>query len=902
MKQRSAKSGQFLRSLGLHDRLYLMFSAVSSAALLLMLAVSIVMRQPLANILGLLGALLLFAGVTWVCVKLNRISVGANLVSALLIFAVMPFSYVNSGGIRGGYSLWFLFCVVYITMTVKGKLRYFYHAASVLTAGILYYREYTEPDFVSGIGSDAEMFLANMISLVLLGILISVMISYSIRAYREESRLANEQKKEIDELNKAQNRFFSSMSHEIRTPINTIIGLNEMILREDISDEVAEDADNIRAASKMLLNLINDILDMSKFESGQMKITPVEYGIGDMLSDIVGMLWIRAKEKGLEFHIDVDPELPSRFIGDEVRIKQILINLLTNAVKYTKEGSVTLSVQFTQKGPGSALLTFSVSDTGMGIKKESIPHLFSAFRRVDEEKNRYIEGTGLGLSIVKQFVELMGGTIKVNSVYTQGSTFVIELPQEIADERAVGNMNIEARHTMNHRVSYTAEFEAPEARVLAVDDNEANLLVVRKLLRDTKVQLDTAVSGREALARTLNTDYHVILMDHMMPEMDGIECLHQIRSQAGGSSRAAKIIALTANAGSDNQALYRREGFDGYLLKPVSGNQLETALMRALPADLVHASDGTLAAAAASASDIRTQRQRIPLIISTESVCELPPAMLRDLHISVLPHSVRTAAGIFADGTEAESGNLLFSYMDQEDNPVEAVTPSARDCEAYFARLLNSANRVVHIAMSSRIGKNGYAPAAEAARIFDNVTVTDSGQILTGIGILAVRAAEMAQRGASAEQITDAVEHYKTLVHTSFMIGTMEYMGRSGVISPMMSKFAGALMMHPILRVRNGRVYTGSISFGSLKRVREKYIRSVLKQVRRLNATGHKADLSRIYMLYADLPQAELKEVQEQLLAESGFREVICQKVSPSVAAGCGPGTFGLTFAEKSEE
>ena len=419
--------------------------------------------------------------------------------------------------------------------------------------------------------------------------LVVLFLEFSFR----ENNINNEiQKREISDLNNAQNRFFSSMSHEIRTPINTIIGLNEMILREKVSDEVAEDAVNIRAASNMLLHLINDILDMSKISSGQMKLTPVNYHPGDMLSEIVGMLWLRAREKGLDFHIELAPDIPSELYGDEVRIKQILINVLNNAIKYTQKGSVTLSIQCNGINKGVADIVYSVKDTGVGIRKESLPHLFTAFKRVDEEENRYIEGTGLGLSIVKELTELMGGKVTVNSVYTQGSTFVIEIPQTVTDFTVIKDINFEERHrAVNMSGSYRCSFEAKDAKVLVVDDNESNLMVAQKLLRDTKVQIDTASSGAAALEKTLEKSYDVILMDHLMPNMDGVECLRHIRNQAGGLNRTTPIIVLTANAGSDNRDLYARAGFDGYLVKPVSGDALEKALMKHISADKLVLSD-----------------------------------------------------------------------------------------------------------------------------------------------------------------------------------------------------------------------------------------------------------------------------------------------------------------------
>jgi CheY-like chemotaxis protein len=280
-----------------------------------------------------------------------------------------------------------------------------------------------------------------------------------------------------------------------------------------------------------------------------MELTPVSYKTGDMLSDIVGMLWIRAKDKGLEFKIDVAPDLPGELFGDEVRIKQILINVLNNAIKYTKEGSVTLNIQCRREESNNVTVIYSISDTGKGIKKESIPYLFTAFKRVDETENRYIEGTGLGLSIVKQLTDLMGGKITVNSVYTKGSTFIIEIPQRIVSGSTVGAIDLSKRNSIMSIESYHQSFEAPNANVLVVDDTETNLMVVEKLLRDTKVNVVKATSAMEALEKTVEMQFQVIFMDHLMPEIDGVECMHMIRNQradCAGIPRSLHLLPMPA--------------------------------------------------------------------------------------------------------------------------------------------------------------------------------------------------------------------------------------------------------------------------------------------------------------------------------------------------------------------
>ncbi len=413
---------------------------------------------------------------------------------------------------------------------------------------------------------------------------------------------------------------------------------------------MAENARNIQGASKLLLSLINDILDISKIKSGKMEIVNVSYETGALFSEIVNMIWIKAREKGLEFKLHIDSSIPSMLCGDEVRIKQILINLLNNAVKYTSEGSVTLSVRCERQGVNRVRVWYSVEDTGQGVKKENIPYLFNAFRRVDEEKNRYIEGTGLGLSIVKQLVALMGGEISVNSVYTKGSKFIVMLDQDIVDERILGTFTLASHSRVQDGEPYRQSFEAPDAHILVVDDNDMNLTVVRKLLSETKIQIDTASSGAECLALTQNHHYDCILMDHLMPEMDGIQCLHALRVQPGGLCQNVPVVALTANAGSDNQLLYRREGFSGYLAKPVSGALLEAAVLSILPKTLIQLNDEVQQADIEKDILIFEQSQRRSVLVTTDSVCDLPLSLRKELGISICPYwSIKSKNCIIVD-------------------------------------------------------------------------------------------------------------------------------------------------------------------------------------------------------------------------------------------------------------
>ena len=736
--------------------------------------------------------------------------------------------------------------------------------------------------------SAASAGFLNYFVFFIIQIILGVMFLYMKYSLQEKIMSHEAQNKEIEELSKAQNRFFSSMSHEIRTPINTIIGLNEMILRENVSEEINEDAANIQSAGRMLLHLINDILDLSKFQSGQMQLSPATYHAGDMLSEIVGMLWLPAKEKGLKFHINVAPDLPAELVGDEVRIKQILINVLNNAIKYTSEGSVTLSIQCERQGSSMANVIYSVSDTGMGIRKESIPYLFTAFKRVDEDKNRYIEGTGLGLSIVKHFVDLMGGKITVNSVYTKGSTFVIEIPQQIADDSAIGELDMEGLHNMNQGPEYHQSFEAPEAKVLVVDDTAANLLVVTRLLRDTKVKVVTAGGGEEALEKTLEDAYHVIFMDHMMPNMDGIECLHRIRTQTGGLCKEAKIIALTANAGGENAALYAKEGFDGYLVKPISGEALENELHRQLPGELVSVTrlDGNIMEE--SLSWTSSQEKKALVAITTDSIADLPKSILEKYHITVIHHMVHTEDGIFRDDLEIGQQGLL-AYMEKNRTAVYTESPDAAEHEAFFAKQLTYANNIVHLPISSKVASSSCPPAMEASQAFDNVFVVDTGHLSSGQGLMVLEAARMAQEGKGPEEIVRRLEEIKTRVHTSFIVDNLDYLARAGQVGDKIANITKAFMIRPVLVLRRGNMGIGKVYFGSREYAWKRYISTVLD-------TLYAIDRRVLFVTYVGLSQNDLKKIQAEIEKKMEFEQIYFQKASPIIGVHCGPGTFGLLF------
>lgn len=394
-----------------------------------------------------------------------------------------------------------------------------------------------------------------------------------------------EEKKKAEEANSAKSVFLASISHEIRTPINAVIGMNEMVLRESSESEIREYAGNIKSAAQTLLGIINDILDLTKIESGKMSIYPVEYGLGSLLNDVYHMIIDRAQAKGLTFRICASPDLPSVLIGDDVRIRQIVMNLLTNAVKYTQSGEVVLSVRGKENGD-TVTLFFEVKDTGIGIKPENMKRLFEAFERIDEVKNRSIEGIGLGLSITKQLLEKMGSSLSVKSEYGKGSAFSFYLEQRIVDAKELGNLEERLREKTNE-YHYEASLYAPDAKVLVVDDNEMNQKVFISLLKETGVQVKAVGSGEDCLNIVTEEHFDLIFLDHMMMSMDGIETLQRLRAMQDNLCADTPVIAFSANATVGARDMYKEAGFNGFLSKPIDPSKLERILRTKLPQELI---------------------------------------------------------------------------------------------------------------------------------------------------------------------------------------------------------------------------------------------------------------------------------------------------------------------------
>ena len=464
-------------------------------------------------------------------------------------------------------------------------------------------------DFSAGwfndqLSSQTRSTVISYVIILLLSLLVAALLSLlTVRPFVRAQGELLEEKVRAESANHAKSDFLANMSHEIRTPINAVLGMNEMIIREDHRAQEAADGDpkavqeaiqnigvyagDVKKAGHNLLAIVNNILDFSKIEAGAMDLSESPYQLSSLLNDLNNMIVFKAQDKGLDFSIDADPSIPCEICGDEVRVRQIFTNLLNNAVKYTDKGSVTFNLHGEKQDGGSILLVASVKDTGIGIRSEDKEKLFTKFQRLEMEHNSTLEGTGLGLVITQRLLDLMGGTIEVDSEYGKGSTFTVTFPQRIINATPMGNFHTHFAANMPIDTPYRESFRAPSAHILIVDDTKMNLTVVVSLLKNTLMKIDTALSGAEAVDMAWRIRYDLIFMDQRMPEMDGTEALHRIRQKEDGASAKTPVVCLTADAVIGAKERYLAEGFSDYLTKPVDNHALEKMLLKYLPEEKI---------------------------------------------------------------------------------------------------------------------------------------------------------------------------------------------------------------------------------------------------------------------------------------------------------------------------
>ena len=505
-------------------------------------------------------------------VKIHGLCMSGCLFAIVAMYGLIP-------GEHNRLTDMFLAAAVVVSLYQKMELNIF-----MLISTIVYYLYMVLAGrYISQTGS----FDVSETILDLLIILIGSLMLLVVIAWNKQLQVRLKQKaEEAETAANSKSAFLANISHEIRTPLNAILGMNELVLRESRQPHIKEYAMYIKNSGKSLLTIISDILDLSKIESGKVYLVNENYSLSSLVEDVERSIQKRIMEKGLELKIYVEPELHENLKGDEVRIKQIIMNLLTNAVKYTEKGEVRLYITGTVV-ENKQDLTIEVSDTGIGMRSEDMGKLFTNFERLDLKRNRSVEGTGLGLPITKNLLVAMGGDITVSSVYGEGSTFTATVGQEIVNEEQIGDYRKKYKEKLHHEVCYHESFHAEDARILVVDDNEVNLKIVVGLAKNTKLQIDTALSAAEGLKLIRQHSYQLLLIDHMMPEMDGIEMLQHVKTMDGGIYKDIPAVAITANALSGAKQTYLDAGFCGYLSKPIDPERFEQIIKDNLPQEYV---------------------------------------------------------------------------------------------------------------------------------------------------------------------------------------------------------------------------------------------------------------------------------------------------------------------------
>lgn len=483
-----------------------------------------------------------------------------------LYLLVNPFVWKFAGGNPGSANILFICELICFAMCLNGKRQKVFMILSLISSSAMAVLERKVPLFAPIHMDDYQLSMASRNMGLLTSIIVILLLLKQKNEYAKERDIAIKSEKELEKSNQMQKNFLANMSHEIRSPLGIVLGFNHLVRESDDINQIHEYSENIEKAGDTLHIVINDILDYSKIESGKLDIINVDYSFGELIGDVGKDMGLKCAEKGLKFVVENDDSIPAMLFGDNIRIKQCLLNLLSNAVKYTDQGAVTLRTKReAAQREGYCTIRFDVIDTGHGIEKDMIPQLFGAFQRLDEGQNRGIEGTGLGLAITKNLIDEMNGRIEVESEVKVGSTFTIILEQKISTQ------------VKNVVTASDDEIDISGLKVLAVDDTKANLILIQKLLAKKGIQTDTADSGLQCLKMCADKAYDVILLDHMMPEMDGVEVFGRLRGE-GGANKETPVVMLTANAMAGASTEYTDLGFDAYVSKPIVVNDLMKAI------------------------------------------------------------------------------------------------------------------------------------------------------------------------------------------------------------------------------------------------------------------------------------------------------------------------------------
>ena len=531
----------------------------------------------------------------------GRLGVASNFMVIVSCFFLFPGIFFSQGGIESGMSSWFALGILFIFLLLDGVNFVVMLSLDAIVIIGCYWLSYKYPQLVHGQMLRASFFLDVVQSIFVTTVAVGLIVKVQAWMQKQQDSIVEEKNKLLVEVtqkakhaqreaeiaNHSKSNFLANMSHEIRTPINTVLGMDEMILRETREDNTRSLAQDIRTSTEFLLEIVNEILDFSRIESGKMELMADDYELCDVLHDTVTVFGLRAKEKGLYLHIHVDEKLPAMYRGDSLRLRQIINNIMSNAIKYTREGGINFSVTGHQE-EDSEVLHFEIEDTGAGIREEDLHRLFEAFERIDEKTNRNIEGTGLGMAITANLLHMMDSNLQVRSVYGQGSTFYFDLKQRVKDWTPIGHFQVKDKKNADNSKEQHFTFLAPNVHVLLVDDNAMNRKVFCKLLKHTQIQIDEVDNGFTCLEMVKKRHYDIIFLDHMMPELDGVETFSYMQSMQENRCKDTPVIVLTANAIIGAKEQYMQIGFTDYLSKPIDSHRLENLIVEQLALHNIH--------------------------------------------------------------------------------------------------------------------------------------------------------------------------------------------------------------------------------------------------------------------------------------------------------------------------
>ena len=822
-----------------------------------------------------------------VLLKKGKTDIAILMVGSLIAFVMFPVSFFFNGGIHGGASIWFTVPFIYSYLLLSVKKRKIFLGLVLLDDVLVFLLAYFHPEYIVPMDNVILAYVDTFFSIVIVGICMGGIIRFQIQLYQAESNLALQQKEKIEKLSNSREQFFASMSHELRSPINSIVGLNELIMRETSNVKVQEYSRNIFRTSRMLLNLINDILDFSQIEVQKMNIIKLPYDTKNMIQEILDLITVRMQEKDLEFLVQVDEALPRKMVGDKKRLQQILLNLLTNAVKYTKEGTVTLIVKGERIGDQTVRMTISVEDTGIGIKRENLEFLYDAFCRIDEENTVKMEGSGLGLAITKQLVGLMGGQIKVDSIYTKGSKFTVILDQEIEDHTPIEDVSF-VSHQMEQLEKYVPTFHAPEGRILIVDDSMVNLKIITQLLSETKMQIDTAASGEECLQKTREKFYHVILLDNRMSGMSGTRTCREIRRQENGLCRDSEIILCTAESADVAQKIVEENRFSGYLEKPLDGIRLERMVLEHLPVDFVEQSEKRQTYEQKEVTFF--QRSKKKVCITTDSICDLPEEILERYQIRVMNLYIRTDQGRFADTKEIDVDSIK-SRLERQEGDIVPDGTTVKEFEEFFADALTEAEEVIHISMAKYSGE-AYSKAVAASQSFDHVQVVDSGHVSCGQGLLVLKAARKMAEGATKEQLLSYIDIQKNQIVSTILLPNARVIFLHGYMNRLMMKFCEKFSLRPVLATKQNGMKFVSMRRGRIERAWKGFIHSELRNKKNI-------DRELLVINHTGCSVKQMAFFRQEVEKEMPFEKMIVEKASVSTTCSAGLHVVGMAFMKK---